>query len=63
LAALPEIITEQSGIKNKLQQYFISQKVAGSNWLAIAVSAVLIIHIYNKKPCSYNELKKITGLS
>jgi hypothetical protein len=63
LAALPEIITEQSGIKQKLQYYLSSQKVAGSNRQAIAVSAALIIHIYNKMPCDYQSLRKITALS
>ena len=63
LAALPEMITEQSGIKNRLQQLLTSQKVAGSNRQAIAVSAALIIHIYNKKPCDYKTLKRITVLS
>ncbi len=60
---LPEIITEQSGIRQKLVNYLISQKVARSNRQAIKASAQLIIHIYNKKPCSYPELKKVTGLS
>jgi hypothetical protein len=63
LATLPEIITEQSGIKNRLQQLLTSKKVAGSNRQAIAVSAALIVHIYNKKPCDYKTLKKITALS
>ena len=63
LAALPEMITEQSGIKQKLIQYLISLKVAKSNRQAIAVSAALIIHIYNKMPCDYQSLRKITALS
>ena len=61
--ALPETISDQSGIKNKLQQLLISQKVAGSNRLAIAASVEIIIHIYNKKPCNYKELRRTTGYS
>jgi hypothetical protein len=61
--ALPETISDQSDIKNKLQQLLISQKVAGSNRLAIAASVEVIIHIYNKKPCDYKSLKRITVLS
>ncbi len=60
---LPEIITEASGIKIKLMQCLISQKAAGGNRQAINATAQLIIHIYNKKPCSYAALQKITSLS
>jgi hypothetical protein len=61
--ALPETISDQSGIKNKLIQLLTSQKVAGSNHLAIAASVEVIVHIYNKKPCDYKSLKRITVLS
>ena len=61
--ALPEIISDTSDVKGKLMQNLISLKVAGGNRKAINATAQLIIHIYNKKPCSYAALQKATSLS